>query len=102
MKRFAMWTAGLLVLAASAISIVVFLEERAAGRAKAFCDRFRPGTPFAEVQRAAKSETDQQFRNVQDEEVSVRFYGGAPLSLHTCTVKAVGGKVSEAKYSHVD
>ena len=93
---------GLAAVTLLGVGLVVALEERAASRAKSFCDRFKPGTAFAEARRAAAQEIDAQYRKVLEGEVSASFYGGTPMSLHICTIEAVEGRVSEALYSHAD
>lgn len=102
MRRIGKWLAGLLVLAAAVIVVVVTIEDRAAGRAMAFCERFKPGTAFEAVRQAARTEFDRQFVTLQDEVVTVSIYGAVPPSLHLCTVKAKDGKVVQARYSHED
>jgi hypothetical protein len=97
-----MWLAGVFALVAAFVVVVVVLEDRAAGRAMAFCDRFKPGTGFEEVRRAARAEVDRPFVTLGDEEVTVSFYGAVPPSLHLCTVKAKDGRVAQARYSHED
>ena len=99
MRRLAKWMAGLVVLVAGGVAVVVAMENRAAGKAMAFCDRFKPGTAFLE---AGQAEIDRQFVTLSDDELTVSFYGAIPPSLHLCTVKARDGKVTLARYSHVD
>ena len=102
MRRLAKWMAGLVVLVAGGVAVVVAMENRAAGKAMAFCDRFKPGTAFLEAGQAARAEIDRQFVTLSDDELTVSFYGAIPPSLHLCTVKARDGKVTLARYSHVD
>jgi hypothetical protein len=102
MRLIAKWIAGLVVLLVVGVGIVIALEERAASQAKAFCDRFKPGTALAEAQRAAAQEIDRQYRTVAENLVSATFQGGVPLSVHVCTIRGADGTVSEARYSHAD
>jgi hypothetical protein len=102
MRRVATWLAVLAALFLTAVASVLVVENRAERRARAFCERFAVGTPFAEVQRAAANEGDARHRSIRTGEVAVVHIGVPPFSRHTCIVEAADGKVGSARYVFID
>ena len=101
MRRWLLWGVLLAVLIGLAAGVGV-LEAEAQADARAFCDRFPVGSPFAAVAAAARDAGDRRHRMIRDSEVSIAYIGMPPFSRHVCILKNESGRVAKASYVHVD
>lgn len=77
-------------------------DSQAKDNAAAFCGRFAGGSPMAAVTKSAQDEGDRRHRRIRDDQVMVVYIGALPFSRHICTISGQGGKVTEARVSHLD
>lgn len=89
-------------------AFVLVINHQEANRAKNFCARFPPGTPFEKVQRAALADADAWPRWPADNPIwkrasstlripfSFARWGMEPQ--YICEIEMVAGKVTRAEY----
>lgn len=100
-KRLLFWSAVLAVTIglAAAVSVV---ESNAEAKARAFCDRFSIGSPFADVAAAARDAGDPKHRVIRAGQISIAYIGMLPFSRHVCAFEGDSGKVTKVWYVHLD
>lgn len=100
-RRLALWG----VLLATPIGLAVscsLVEANAEARARAFCNRFPIGSSVAEVAKAARDAGDSRHRMIRASDISIAYIGVPPFSRHVCSIEGESGKVTKARYVHID
>ena len=100
-KYWVFWS-GLLAVPIGLIAWVGFVEADAKQKAHAFCERFPVGSALADVAAAAADVGDKRHRVIRANDVSIAFVGVPPFSRHVCTFDGQSGKVTRARYLHLD
>lgn len=100
-KRLILWGAALTASIAFA-AWIYFVEADAEAKARAFCERFPPGSPLANVEAAARDAGDPRHRMIRAGEISIAYIGVPPFSRHVCTFEGQSGKVTGSRYVYVD
>jgi hypothetical protein len=98
------WVLGSAVLAAviGAAAAVSVVESGAEAKARAFCSRFPLGSSLTDVAAAARDAGDPKHRLIRAGEISIAYIGVPPFSRHVCAFEGESGKVTKARYVHLD
>ena len=99
-KRWVLWG----FLPATFIGLaawVGFVEANAEAKARAFCERFPPGSSLADAAAAARGVGDQRHRIIRAGEISIAYIGVPPFSRHVCTLEVQSSKVTSAWYAYL-
>ena len=100
-RRWVLWS-GLLAVPIGLVVWVGFAESDAESKARAFCQRFPVGSAIESVAIAATDVGDKSHRVIRANQVSVAFVGVPPFSRHVCSFEGQSGKVTQARYFHLD
>lgn len=100
-KRWILWSA-LLAVPIGLVAWASFVEADAEAKARAFCERFPLGSALADVAAAASDVGDRRHRMIHGNEVSIAYVGVPPFSRHVCVYESQSGKVTRARYVHID